>query len=182
VERYAPLFYVSPSQVNYQIPPGTATGPATVTVTYENMSIATGTAQIAAVAPGVFAANQNARGVPAAVVARLRDGSLSYEPVAQFDAAQNKWVPIPLELGPETDQVILVLFGTGIRFRSSLSAVSVKIGGVEARVDYAGEQCCSVGLDQVNVLVPRSLAGRGEVTVELGVEGQVANTVTVNIL
>jgi uncharacterized protein (TIGR03437 family) len=51
---------------------------------------------------------------------------------------------------------------------------------VEAPVEYAGEQGAA-GLDQVNVVLPRSLAGRGEVDVVLTVEGQAANTVRVNI-
>src|SRR5581483_8412592 len=33
VERPAPLFFVSPNQINYQIPPGTAAGTAIVTIT-----------------------------------------------------------------------------------------------------------------------------------------------------
>jgi hypothetical protein len=37
------------------------------------------------------------------------DGSQSYEPVAQFDTAQKDFVPPPLDLGPETNQVYLVL-------------------------------------------------------------------------
>jgi uncharacterized protein (TIGR03437 family) len=32
-ERPAPLFFISPTQVNYQIPPGTAAGVASVTIT-----------------------------------------------------------------------------------------------------------------------------------------------------
>jgi uncharacterized protein (TIGR03437 family) len=37
------------------------------------------------------------------------------------------------------------------------------------------------GLDQVNVYVPRSLAGAGEVPVILTVDGITANVVTINI-
>jgi len=37
------------------------------------------------------------------------------------------------------------------------------------------------GLDQVNVYVPRSLAGAGEVPVVLTADGVTANVVTVNI-
>jgi len=37
------------------------------------------------------------------------------------------------------------------------------------------------GLDQLNLIVPRSLAGRGEVDVVLTVDGRTANTVKVNI-
>ena len=38
-----------------------------------------------------------------------------------------------------------------------------------------------VGLDQVNVRLPRCLLGRGQVDVALTVDGKTANTVQVNI-
>lgn len=48
---------------------------------------------------------------------------------------------------------------------------------------YAGAQGGSQGLDQVNVLLPRALAGRGSgVPVVLTADGKTANTVTVSIL
>jgi len=50
-------------------------------------------------------------------------GTQSYEQVAEFDAQQNRFVTLPLDLGPAEEQVYPVLFGTGIRHRSSLSAV-----------------------------------------------------------
>jgi uncharacterized protein (TIGR03437 family) len=37
------------------------------------------------------------------------------------------------------------------------------------------------GLDQINLYVPRSLAGAGEVPVVLTVDGVTANVVTVNV-
>ena len=88
---------------------------------------------------------------------------------------------MPIDLGPTTDQVYLVLFGTGLRFRTALSTVKATIGGVNAEVVYAGVQPDFVGLDQVNISLPRTLIGRGEVDVVLTVEGQVANTARVNI-
>jgi len=109
------------------------------------------------------------------------DGSASVVDVFQFNAGQGRFLPLPLDLGPEGDQVFLVLFGTGIRNRTSLGAVSVKIGGAEAQVTYAGPQGGFVGLDQINVLVPRSLVGRGEVDVVLTADGRAANPVRVNI-
>ncbi len=90
-------------------------------------------------------------------------GAESFEPVAQFDQAQNRFVPVPIDLGPETDQVFLILYGTGFRFRSALSSASVKIGGAEMEVLYAAEAPGFIGLDQSNVRLSRSLIGRGEV-------------------
>ena len=45
---------------------------------------------------------------------------------------------------------------------------------------YASAQPGYVGLDQVNVRVPRSLLGRGEVDFVLTVDGKSANTVKLN--
>ncbi len=145
--------------------------------------VASGAATIANVAPGLFSANSSGQGVAAALVLRIKaDGSQSFEPVAQFDAAQNRFAPAPIDLGPATDRVFLVLFGTGLRFRSSLSAVSCTIGGTASEVLFAGAVPEFVGLDQVNVHVPRSLAGRGEVDVVLVADSKTANTVRVSIL
>ncbi|MGH9936234.1 MAG: hypothetical protein ACREAM_08310, partial [Blastocatellia bacterium] len=64
-ERAAPLFFASPLQINYQIPPGAAPGAASVSVLRGETVIAAGAAPIAMVAPGLFAANANGQGVAA---------------------------------------------------------------------------------------------------------------------
>jgi uncharacterized protein (TIGR03437 family) len=182
VERLSPLFFVSPAQVNYQLPPGTVTGHALMTVTSGANTVAIGALPVSAVAPGLFTADANGQGLPTAVVLRFRaDGSQRYEPVAQFDSAQNKFVAVPIDLGPESDQVFLIFFGTGIRFRSQLSAVTALIGGVDAPVLFAGAQGALVGLDQINLSLPRTLIGRGDVDVWLTVDGKISNTVKVRI-
>jgi uncharacterized protein (TIGR03437 family) len=131
--------------------------------------------------PGTKAISSG-EGVAAAVALRVKgDSSLSYEPVARFDPSQNRFVAVPIDLGPETDQVILSLFGTGIRFRATLASVSAKIDGVDAPVLYAGEQGGFVGLDQINLRLPRSLIGRGEIDVVLIVDNKTANTVKIDI-
>jgi len=48
-------------------------------------------------------------------------------------------------------------------------------------VVFAGAQPEFAGLDQVNISLPPSLAGSGESDVQLSVNGQVANTVTLRI-
>jgi len=181
-ERMAPLFFASPTQINYQIPPGVAPGAASVSVVIGGTVVAAGAAPITMVAPGLFAANADGQGVAAALVFRRKaDGSESFEPVAQFNQSQNRFVTAPIDLEPDTDQASLILFGTGIRFRSALSAVTCNIGGSNAPVFFAGAQSGFVGLDQVNVSLPRSLAGRGEVDVVLMADGKTANTVRIAI-
>ncbi|MGH9801336.1 MAG: hypothetical protein ACRD82_13295, partial [Blastocatellia bacterium] len=182
VERLAPLFFVSGGQINYQVPAGTTNGPATVTFASGNGVISLGALQIDAVAPGLFSANASGQGVAAAIALRVKaDGSQVYEPVAVFDAAQSKFVPRPIDLGMESEQVFLLLFGTGLRHRSAPSAVTADIGGLNAQVLYAGLQGDFVGLDQVNLALPRSLKGRGEIGVALAVDGRIANTVTISV-
>jgi len=181
-DRAAPLFFVSPTQVNYLVPQGTVNGNATVTITSWSGVVSRGTVQINSVAPGVFSINANGRGLPAAVIERVKaNGMRSTEPVAQFDPAQNQFVAVPIDLGAADDQVFLVLFGTGFRFRSALSAVSATIGGTPAQVTFAGAQGDFAGLDQANILIPRSLIGRGDAEVVLTVDGQMANTMLINI-
>ncbi|MGH9841385.1 MAG: family 10 glycosylhydrolase [Blastocatellia bacterium] len=181
LERLAPLFFVSPAQVNYLIPKEAAFGPATVAVTNGNTTF-TGSANIARVSPAIFTANTDGRGVPAAILLRVLNGGAQItEPVAQFNAMQNRFVVRPIDLGPEGDQAFLILFATGVRGRSSLANVTVRIGGMPAEVSYAGPQGSLAGLDQLNIRLPRNLAGRGDVEVVLLVENYVANVVQINV-
>jgi uncharacterized protein (TIGR03437 family) len=73
------------------------------------------------------------------------------------------------------------LFGTGLRGHAGLPTVNVKIGGVDAETLFLGPQGGFVGLDQGNIRIPRSLAGRGEVDVVVTVGGKAANIVSVSV-
>jgi uncharacterized protein (TIGR03437 family) len=181
-DRLAALFFVSPGQVNYLLPAGTASGAATVTIIGNDGSVSVAVVQIEAVAPGLFSANASGRDVPAGFAVRVRaDGSATFEQIARFDNLTNAYVPVPIDLGPEVEQVFLALFGTGFRGRSALSGVLATVGGASAEVTFAGAQGELVGLDQTNIRIPRSVLGRGEVDVVLTVDGKTANTLRVNI-
>jgi uncharacterized protein (TIGR03437 family) len=182
VERAAPLFFVSPNQVNYLMPVNTAAGAATVTLTSGDNILSLGVVNLAASAPGLFTANASGQGVPSALALRVKaNGVLSYESLMQFDAGRNQFVPAPIDLGPESDQVFLLLFGTGFRGRSALSAVTARLANINSEVLFAGPQGDLVGLDQINVRIPRSLIGRGEVAVELVADNREVNAVRVAI-
>ena len=179
--RPASLFFVSPTQVNYLLPAGSAAGTATVTIISGDGTQSVGTVQVDRVAPGLFTANANGQGVPAALALRVSNGTQRFEALSRLDSTTNRFVPAAIDLGPTTDQVFLVLYGTGVRNRTAVSAVNVKIGGADATVSFAQAQGSLAGLDQINALIPRSLIGRGEVDVVLTVDGKVANTVRVQI-
>ena len=180
-ERAAPLFFVSPNQTNFLIPAETAPGKATITVTNpQNVNISA-TVWIDNAAPGLFSANAGGQGLAAAVALRIRqDGSFSFEPVAQLNDL-GSLVAVPIDLGDASDQVFLILFGSGFRRPTSLEKVSVQIGGVNLPAMFAGAQGDYIGQDQVNVRLPRSLAGSGNVPVTLIMDGQLSNQVSVNI-
>ena len=120
---------------------------------------------MASVAPALFAANSDGRGVAAALFLRVRsDGSREFQQAAEFDPVQGRIVSAPIDMGPEGDEIFLILFDAGIRFRA-LPSVTATVGGEPAEVLYAAAAPGFVGLDQVNLLLPRHLASRGEVDV-----------------
>lgn len=181
-ERLAPLFYVSPTQINYQVPVGTETGTISVSVINGGKTASDGTIQLSPAAPGLFSADSSGQGLAAALILRVRaDGSQQFEPVAVWDSTQGKYVARPIDPGPASELVFLVLFGTGIRGRSAAGTVTAQIGGTTVEVLYAGPQGGFVGLDQVNLPIPRTLAGRGEVVVGLTIDGKPANSIKINI-
>ena len=173
VARPAPLTYVSPSQVNFEVPDGTASGLATV-----NIVGASGTVQVNAVAPGLYALGANS--IAAATAARYPNGGGAPTPVAVFDCSSGTCVVSPIELDSQST-VYLPLYGTGLRNRSSLANVTRTAGDVSTPVQYAGAQPQYLGLDQVNVALPVTLRGAGTVNVELTVDGQLSNPVEIAI-
>jgi uncharacterized protein (TIGR03437 family) len=181
IERPAPLWFVSPGQIMYYIPEGTAAGTATVTVSRQAQAVVSGQFQIGPVAPGLFTMNASGQGVAAAVAIWAQpDNPQNWQYVFALPCPSGGCVSAPLELRAPVESMYLELFGTGIRGLSSPAAVSATIGGVDAPVEYAGPVDGVTGLDQVNVAVPPSLAGRGEVDILLTVDGKTANPVKVN--
>jgi uncharacterized protein (TIGR03437 family) len=175
----APLFYVSPIQVNFQIPSGVAVGSASITIASGDGTAAAGTVTIAVVAPGLFLANNQTGLIAANVITVGAGGAQVLGRTSQV--VNGAVVPLPVNLGPPAQQVFLVLYATGVAGRSSLANVSVSIGGLSLPATYAGPQG-DAGLDQVNVQIPASLAGTGSTTISLTVDGKVSNTAHVTIL
>jgi len=183
MEREAGLFFAAPWQINFLIPAGTSNGMATVTVSRNNTPVGAGNVMIDTTAPALFAGNSNGAGIAAALVYRIKaTGEQSYEAVSQFDQAMGRLVATPIDFGPDTDQLFLILFGSGFRGNTMLSAVSCQIGGTNAEVLFTGPVPLLSGLDQANVRLPRSLAGRNAaVNVAFSVSGKPANTVSVTV-
>ena len=101
-------------------------------------------------------------------------------PVPVFRCAGSSCASVPIILGAGTS-VYVSFFGTGIRNRSSLANVAATVNGIGVPVLYAGPAPGYTGLDQVNVGLVLSLRGSGESNVVLTVDGQAANTVTIDV-
>jgi uncharacterized protein (TIGR03437 family) len=174
----APMAFVSPGQVTFQVPAGVATGAATVNVVSSAGTQTAINVQVAPVAPALFVLNGSS--LAAAETIRVSaTGTQTFGTVYQTTTGASL-AASPINTGAATDQVYLVLFGTGMD-AASASNVTVTVGGVKATVVYAGSQGLFSGLDQVNVLLPSSLAGKGTVEVQLTASGVAANPVQIVI-
>jgi uncharacterized protein (TIGR03437 family) len=173
---FAPLYYVSPNEIGFQVPAGLANGIATVKIS-NNGVIQTTTMQIAAVAPGLFTLNGS--GLASAYAIRVSGTSQIVETVYSVTSA-GAYAANPISLGSGTDQTFLILYGTGFQ-AAGTSGVTATINGLAATVAFAGAQGVSPGLDQVNVQIPASLKGKGNVNVQLTASGVAANPVQITI-
>ncbi|NOT63129.1 MAG: hypothetical protein HOP19_23215 [Acidobacteria bacterium] len=134
-----------------------------------------------AVQPALFSVNATGTGVPAAIALRLKaDGSVLFESIYRVEGGQV--IPIPIDLGPASESVFIVAFGTGIRGKDASTNGSATLGGLNFPVLAAGAQPEFVGLDQINFgPIPRELAGRGVVNLVYRLQSKDANSVTLTI-
>ena len=165
--RLAPLLYVSPSQINFEVPAGTATGNVILEIVNAAAQQPQVAAQINNIAPALFAYQDNS---PVAYALRFELGG-KQTVLSIHD-------PIVLDDRP----VYLILYATGIRNRSSVANVRCTTGGVSVPVDYAGPEGSGVlDLDQVNLRLTPNLKGFGVANLALTVDGIASNTVSVDI-
>ena len=167
--RPAGLLVVTPDQINYIVPADTEVdGPATVVVTDDQGNVlAQGTLNMVSSSLSIFTATQNGLGSPSALF--TSDG-ITYYPVNNGDGSTNV-VPAGQ---------YLAIFCTGVR---GVDPGNVKafLGGVEAPVLYAGLQPDFLGLDQINIQIPASLANQGLLELVITNGSATSNKVTLDL-
>ena len=171
----APLSFVGPGQINLLVP-GELTAGKVAVVARTSAQLFEFSIDLAAVAPALFSANNNGRGVPAATAVRVNaDGQETPVEVVRCAFA---CVATPINLGEETDSVILTLNATGIR-----RAGELKIQAGEEKLDVLGVDPHPVtpGRDLVRVKLPRTWIGRGAVDLLLTADGVPSNAVSILI-
>lgn len=181
LSQLASLLYVSPTQINFLLPTTMATGLATVTVNNSTGGAGSGVILVTNTAPGIFTANQSGLGVAAAYfLDNTPSGTQTRTNTAMLNSSTGTMVANPLTM-VAADTYAVELYGTGLHYAGS-GAVTATINGQAVTVLYAGPQPVFAGLDQIDLLLPASLKGAGgPVTIIVSVNGQAANTVTVNI-
>ena len=180
--RAAPLLYVSPVQINFEIPAETTVGDVPLSVQTGLGNTLNSFAKVAAIAPGLFTANGDGRGVVAASAIRVIAGSTLQIPLPVFRCGDTpgSCVSVPIQLGVDTP-TYLALYGTGIR-GAPPGSVAVLIDGASVPVLYAGPQPEYDGLDQINIALPPTLRGAGEVDVVVEAGGVLSNTARIQII
>ena len=162
----APLYYVSPRQLNIQVPYEATVGPALLAVV-NNGQVATYQFQVALSAPGIFM-NQNGYTVP------FTSGSRG-QTLTLFLTGDGDVTP-PLATGgsPATTTQVSQLPKPRL-------PVSLTIGGVPGTVDFIGIPPGLAGVTQVNFTVPENAPlGSQPVVVMVGSNSSVPARFTVN--
>ena len=130
----APIYFVSPTQINFVVPP--ALSGNSVTITREGAASAVITAQFALSTEGLFRLGSTAN-----AAALHADGTVIS---AQAPAKRGETIE---------------LFGTGIGVRNPAILTpqvlpNVMVGGSPAEIQYYGPAAIYPGLDQINITIP----------------------------
>jgi uncharacterized protein (TIGR03437 family) len=158
--RAAELLYVSPTQINFVVPPETEAGPALFSVRNHDGYETRGTFTVAPAAPGVFTEAGDGTGAAVALEATtfLRT---PFDPVDEQNNARR-----------------LTVFATGVRHAAS---VSVEINGRAQAVETVTPSPGLHGLDEIHVRLERALGGAGLVPLVVRADGRASNPTTIHI-
>jgi uncharacterized protein (TIGR03437 family) len=162
----APLYYVSPSQVNLQVPYETPVG-GNVTLTINNNGQSSSTTlRLAAAAPGIFvdangAPLPNTTAVRGSVVTLYITGDGAVSPALATGATPASGTPATSLPKP-------------------VQAVTVTVGGVNAPIQFIGIPSGLAGVTQINYQVPSNVAA-GAQTVVVTVGGVASPAATLAV-
>lgn len=176
--REAGLYSVSPTEIRFQMPAGTASQDVRVTVHHRGALSEPFEVRVGSVAPGLFTANGDGKGVAAASAVRVaHNGTRTPLEVARYDPEQKRYVAAPLDVGAEFSPVYLTLYGTGIR--GSQRPPTVTMRGRHVTVRSSGPATGFHGVDELVVgPIPRSIRNRSVEVVAI-VDGHRSNAVTI---
>lgn len=180
----APLFFVSPFQINFLVPWELAgRSQASMTVETGGVTSAAQPANLTTYAPAVFTTNQRGTGQGAILIAGT--GVLA-APAGMFPGSRpvsrGAFVEIyGIGFGPVTNQPATGAPAAGDPLSATTAAPTVTMGGVPASVAFAGLTPSLVGLYQINAQVPDNAPTGPAVSVIVTAAGINSNTVTMAV-
>lgn len=167
----APLYYVSPAQINAQVPFEIAPGETAAILTTGGVALPAAPLTVQAAAPGIFA---NAGGW---ALARNADGSVNS---AENGAAAGSAIAVyGTGQGAVTNPVPSGSAAPDAPLSEARASVTATIGGQAARVSFAGLAPRLAGVFQANLTVPNLPAGAYPVVITIG--GAASNSATIAI-
>ncbi|MEO5926303.1 MAG: CHRD domain-containing protein [Bryobacteraceae bacterium] len=171
----APIYYITPGQIGFQIPVDVAGSSASVVVTAEGQSSAAQTVAIDPAAPGIFSATGDGRGAGAIT------HTSGFLVTTQNPATRGETLVLyATGLGSSTNPNLATGAFPTVLTRTTIPAV-VTVGGIAAQVSFSGLSGCCAGLNQVNFVVPASAPTGGAVAVVLSMAAKQSNSVTIAI-
>ena len=175
--RPVPLFFVSPNQINAQVPWAAATGSSTLTVTTAAGASAPAAVTISAFSPGIFAQASNGRG-PGAIQNWVTETNTPLNDFSIAAPVNGMLIIYATGLGAVQNPPADGAAGSGQR---TVNTVSATIGGRTVTAEFAGLTPGFAGLYQVNARVPSSTAPGNEAPLFLLIGGRISNTVTLAV-
>ena len=182
----APLIFVSPNQINLQLPwEVMAQTEVSVTVTRDNQTSNSFRAGLGPFNPGLFAINAQGSGQGAALISgtgMLAAPSGSVSGRSSRAAVRGEFISMfATGLGATTNRPASGAGAKAEVLSSTMANSSVTIGGIPATVSFSGLAPGFVGLYQIDVRVPESVPPGNATPVALTIGGQVSNTVTIAV-
>lgn len=173
----APLFYVSPSQINLLVPDGHPIGISELRVARSGFTTGIFPVRVVRHQPSIFSANSDGRGAPAGQYVRVnpQTGEQVIRDLFQCAGQPTVCSPAKVDFGTANEKVYLILYATGIP-PMQIEHPVIEIGPYSGVLSYGGPQGSFVGLDQLNIELPRSLAGTGLQPIEIIYSSGNANT------
>ena len=179
----SPMFYVSPTQLNLQVPWETPVGSVNVSLSVGQQT-SSATVGVVAYAPGIY--TLNASGSGQGVITNL-DYSWaapagSIPGVTAKPATPGGYIVIYCTgLGPVDAPPPTGVGGPGIPPTTTTTTPVVTIGGVAGTVQFAGLTPGAIGLYQINVQLPGNVPTGDSVPVSVSIGGASSDTVTIAI-
>ncbi|HEY1219348.1 MAG: hypothetical protein ABSE42_18750 [Bryobacteraceae bacterium] len=170
--KAAPVFFVSPTQINFQVPWETAIGTASVTVSVAGGVSNAVSVPVVSAGPGLFLSGRSA------VVQNAADYSLNGP--GRPAAAGSTIIAYLTGSGPVSPAADDGLAAPLTSLVYATASHSAAIGSAAATVSFAGLAPGWAGLVQVNVAVPAGLA-TGTYPLTVTIDGQTSNAGDISV-